>query len=389
MAGMEKISILYLIDQMRDMGGAERNLVNILTYIDQSRFQYFLYTFQLESPMKELLETENIPCAQIPYPTSPEGIKKYLALVRKIKQQKINILHSYFESSDIWGTLLAKLAGIPIIVSSKRDLGFLKSKKVLLAYRFINPFITKIIAVSDAVKYQVSIQEKVSLDKIVTIYNGVDIFRFNGDTDQSSLKNELKFHSSWPVVGVIANIKPIKGLEYFIRAAAEIVKQFPHTHFIVVGSSLPTPESQNYYRQLRTLINELNLGKNLFFLGKRADIPEILSMIDISVLPSLSEGFSNTVIESMAAGKPVVVTEVGGNAEAVVHERTGYVVPARDVHKLAEAVCTLLADRNLAHRMGQAGRLRAKQFFSIETMISKIENLYLSLLNSLASPIPG
>lgn len=378
---MEKISILYLIDQMRDMGGAERNLVNILTHIDQTHFHYFLYTFQLESPMKELLEIENIPCIQLPYPTSPDGIKKYLAWVRKIKQQKIHILHSYFESSDIWGTLLAKLAGIPVIVSSKRDLGFLKSKKVLLAYRFINPFITKIIAVSDAVKNQVSIQEKVDLDKIVTIYNGVDIFKFNGATDQFSLRNELKLHSSWPVVGVIANIKPIKGLEYFIQAAAEIVRQFPYTHFIIVGSGLPTPESQNYYRQLQTLISELKLGDNLFFLGKRDDIPEILSMIDISVLPSLSEGFSNTVIESMAAGKPVVVTDVGGNAEAVEHGKTGYVVPARDVDKLAEAICALLADRNLAHRMGQAGRLRAKQLFSIETMISKIENLYKSLLN--------
>jgi len=378
---MEKISILYLIDQMRDMGGAERNLVNILTHIDQTHFQYFLYTFHLESPMKELLEIENIPCTQLPYPTSPDGIKKYLAWVGKIKQQKIHILHSYFESSDIWGTLLAKLAGIPVIVSSKRDLGFLKSKKVLLAYRFINPFITKIIAVSNAVKNQVSIQEKVDLDKIVTIYNGVDIFKFDGATDQSSLRNGLRLHSSWPVVGVIANIKPIKGLEYFIQAAAEIIRQFPYTHFIIVGSGLPTPESQNYYRQLQMLISELKLGDNLFFLGKRDDIPEILSMIDISVLPSLSEGFSNTVIESMAAGKPVVVTDVGGNAEAVVHGKTGYVVPARDVDKLAKAICALLADRNLAHRMGQAGRLRAKQLFSIETMISKIENLYKSLLN--------
>lgn len=378
---MGKISILYLIDQMRDMGGAERNLVNILTHIDQTRFHYFLCTFQLESPMKDLLETKNISCAQIPYPTSPEGLKRYLEFAREIKQRKIKILHTYFESSDIWGTLLAKLAGIQVIISSKRDLGFLKSKKVLMAYRLISPFVTKFIAVSDAVRNQVSIQEKVNLKKIITIHNGVDIDKFNSTTDQTALRIELKIDSSSPVVGVIANIKPIKGLEYFIQASAKIVRQFPHTHFIIVGSKLPTPESQNYYRQLWTLINDLNLERNILFLGKRADIPEILSIIDISVLPSLSEGFSNTVIESMAAGKPVVVTDVGGNAEAVLHQKTGFVVPVRDVDKLAEAICTLLADRNLAHGMGQAGRLRAKQLFSIETMISRIENLYLSLLN--------
>ncbi len=104
-------------------------------------------------------------------------------------------------------------------------------------------------------------------------------------------------------------------------------------------------------------------------------------MINISVLPSLSEGFSNTVIESMAAGKPVVVTDVGGNAEAVVHQETGFVVPPRNVEKLAEAIELLLVDKNLAYRMGQAGRQRTERLFSIETMISKIENLYLSTLN--------
>ena len=157
---MKRISILYLIDQLRNMGGAEGNLVNILSHLDPQRFRYSLYTFQLESPLKELLQEKNLICNQIPYPTSISGMKKFLAVARKIRSQEIDILHSYFESSDIWGTLLAKLTGIPVIISSKRDLGFLKSKKVLLAYRLINPFVTKVISVSEAVKRQVAIQEQ-------------------------------------------------------------------------------------------------------------------------------------------------------------------------------------------------------------------------------------
>jgi glycosyltransferase involved in cell wall biosynthesis len=378
---MKKISILYLIDQLRNMGGAEGNLVNILSHLDPQRFGYSLYTFQLESPLKELLHENNLICNQIPYPTSISGMIEYLALARKIRSQEIDILHSYFESSDIWGTLLAKLAGIPVIISSKRDLGFLKSKKVLLAYRLINPFITKVISVSEAVKHQVTVQEHVSENKIVTIYNGVDLGKFSNSGYRPDLREKLGLNPYSTVVGLLANIKPIKGIEFFIQAAAKLVKQFPETQFIIIGGCLPTTECQNYFQKLQRLVTELRLEKHLFFLGERSDIPELLSLIDISVLTSLSEGFSNTVIESMAAAKPLVVSDVGGNSEAVVHQQTGFVVPPKNVDKLVEAIIILLTDRDLAERMGRAGQKRAQELFSMETMISKIEELYYSTLN--------
>lgn len=378
---MRKISILYLIDQMKNMGGAEKNLLNLVTHIDCRRFSAFLYTFDLANPLKEVMENNNIPCQQIPYPTTFQGIRQFIVLSKKIRAQKINILHSYFEGSDIWGTLLAKLSGIPVIVSSKRDMGFSKNKKILAIYRFINPFITRVISVSDAVKHQVNRQEKVNLDKIVTIYNGVDLAKFTNSNHQKDLKAKLHLDSSSPVVGVLANIRPIKGMEFFIHAAAIVLNKFPRVNFVVIGDCLPSPECTIYYKKLKSLIQDLNLEKKFFFLGQRIDIPEMLSIIDISVLPSLSEGFSNTVIESMAAGKPVVVTDVGGNPEAVVHNKTGFVVPPQNVDLLAQAISTLLANKKLAKSMSEAGRLRVKEFFSMQTMIRKIENLYISILN--------
>lgn len=378
---MKKISILYLIDQLRNMGGAEGNLVNILSHLDPQRFRYSLYTFQLESPLKELLQEKNLICNLIPYPTSISGLIKYLALARKLRSQEIDILHSYFESSDIWGTLLAKLAGISVIISSKRDLGFLKSKKVLLAYRLINPFITKVISVSEAVKRQVAIQEQLSENKIVTIYNGVDLGKFGNSNHRPGLREKLGLNPYSAVVGLLANIKPIKGIEFYIQAAARIVKQFPEAQFIIIGGCIPTTECQSYFQKLRWLVTELRLEKNLFFLGERSDVPELLALIDISVLTSLSEGFSNTVIESMAAGKPLVVTDVGGNSEAVIHQQTGFVVPPKNIDKLVEAIIILLTDRNLTEKMGRAGQIRAQELFSMETMISKVEELYQSTLN--------
>lgn len=379
---MKKISILYLIDMMRELGGAERNLLNILIHINHNRFRSYLYTFQSGPPMTNILEQRNIKCVQIPYPTTLHGMKKYITLSREIRRLKVDILHSYFEGSDIWGTLLAKLAGIPIIISSKRDMGFSKNKKILTAYRFINPFVTKIISASEAVRYQVSLQEKVNSKKIVTIYNGVDPDKFSNSNHKDGLKAELKLSTSSPIVGVLANIRPIKGVEYFINAASKVLKKFPRAQFIIIGSCLPFQQSLIYYDRLKSLVRELKLKNNLFFLGGRTDIPDILSIMDVSVLPSLSEGFSNTVIESMFASKPLVVTDVGGNSEAVVHGETGFVVPPKNINKLADAICILLADKKLVKSMGEAGRMRAKRLFSLETMIDRIENLYTTTLNN-------
>jgi glycosyltransferase involved in cell wall biosynthesis len=378
---MQKISIIYLIDQMRNMGGAEKNLLNIISHINRARFNVHLYTFHLDSPMREVLEEKNIPCSQISYPTSIKGIFEFFTLARKIRKIKVNILHSYFEGADIWGTFLAKLAGIRVIISSKRDMGFTKNKKILTAYKIVNPFITKIISVSDAVKHQVNLQEKVNLDKIVTIYNGVDINKFRKSSHYKAFPSGLKLNSSSAIVGVLANIKPVKGLEYFIHAASRILQKFPSTQFIVVGGCLPNQESISYFKQLKLLVKNLRLDYNFFFLGERSDIAGVLSYFDISVLPSLSEGFSNTVIESMSAGKPLVVTDVGGNSEAVIHGKTGYVVPPGDINKLTDAISDLLQNRNLAIKMGNEGKKRAKALFSMDLMIDKIEKIYISTIN--------
>jgi len=154
-----------------------------------------LFTLKNTQYLREVLEEKNIPCSQISYPTSIKGIFKFFTLARKIRKIKVNILHSYFEGADIWGTFLAKLAGIRVIISSKRDMGFTKNKKILTAYKIVNPFITKIISVSDAVKHQVNLQEKVNLDKIVTIYNGVDINKFRNSSHYKAFPSGLRLNS--------------------------------------------------------------------------------------------------------------------------------------------------------------------------------------------------
>ena len=380
---MQKIPIMFLIDQMRNIGGAEKNLLNIISHLNRDRFEISLYTFQLDFPMIKILKQKKIPCKQISYPTTLRGFLKFFALSNTIRKRKIKILHSYFEGSDIWGMLLAKLSGIPVTISSKRDMGFSKNKKILTAYKFINPFVTRIIAVSEAVRCQINIQEKVNLNKIITIYNGVDISKYFVSKYNKALKSQLNLSTFSPIVGVLANIKPVKGLEFFIQAAAKVLNRFPETQFIVIGACLPNHECQSYYDKLKSLVKKLKLENNFYFVGERSDIPDLLSILDVSVLPSLSEGFSNTVLESMSAGLPLVVTDVGGNSEAVIDGKTGFVVPPKDIVKMADSINLLLANKELAKKMGREGRKRAQQLFSMDRMINKIENLYVSSLKNI------
>src|SRR5256886_4183628 len=136
-----------------------------------------------------------------------------------------------------------------------------------------------------------------------------------------------------------------------------------------------------YKRELEGYAVQLGLGERVVFAGFRLDVPEILAEVAVSVLPSLSEGLSNVLLESMAAGAPVVATRVGGNPEVVEDGETGLLVPPRDPAALAQAICRLLDSPELASRFGQAGRERVIKSFSLERMVQKTESLYLDLLN--------
>lgn len=175
------------------------------------------------------------------------------------------------------------------------------------------------------------------------------------------------------MIGVVARLNRLKGIEYFLQAAAAMGKRSYDARFLIVGDG-------QHKQELEQLAIQLGLGKRVVFTGFRLDVPEVLSALTISVLPSLSEGLSNSLLESMAAGVPVVATNVGGNPEAVEDGVTGIIVPPRDAHALARAMALLLENPDLGSEFGEAGRRRVTQRFSLAQMVRETESLYLRLL---------
>jgi glycosyltransferase involved in cell wall biosynthesis len=249
----------------------------------------------------------------------------------------------------------------------------------LLVYKCINRYFNKITVVSEAVKYELIRAQKLDNKKIKTIYNGIAVSDFS-EIKSNPAKKSFGLNDDYPVVAMIANIRPVKGHIYFIHAASIILKSRNYVQFLIVGGDLSIDGS--FQRKLGQLAKRLKVADNVLFLGRRDDISRVLAAVDVLVAPSLTEGFSNVILEAMAAGKPVVATNVDGNREAVLHGKTGLLVAPRDSHSLAHDVGRLLTDASLAKNMGCAGRKRVETYFTVETMINANQDLYRSVIEN-------
>jgi glycosyltransferase involved in cell wall biosynthesis len=211
--------------------------------------------------------------------------------------------------------------------------------------------------------------DRIDPRRVVTVYNGLDLSNWGGAVKPAKPADEF-------LITTVGNIRRVKGHDIFIRAAARIVSRFPKASFSIAGDVL----EQDYFLELQALIRELNLSGKFIFAGGVADLREHLSAADIFVLPSRSEGFSNALVEAMAASLPIVATGVGGNAEAVEDGVNGLIVPSDDVDALADAMLRLISNPLEAKAMGAAGREIAANRFTIEAMMGQITSIYQKLL---------
>ena len=180
---------------------------------------------------------------------------------------------------------------------------------------------------------------------------------------------ELGIPEACPLVFVFCRLNQMKGVDYFLEAAAKVARQRPDVRFLIAGDGA-------HKRELEYRAAEVGLRDRTIFAGFRCDVPALLAEASLSVLPSLSEGLSNSLLESMAAGVPAIAARVGGNPEVIDDEVTGLLVPPRDPAALAGAMERLLEDQQLARRFGEAGRRRVEENFSVERSVREIERLY-------------
>ena len=297
-----------------------------------------------------------------------------IRLAAYLRSERFDVMHAHDLWSNLMGVPAARLARVPAIISSQRDLSHfdwyrgVKGKLLRRIQRMSNVLLANATPIRDALIGEDGFPPA----KLVVIHNGVDTSRFQrGERDRTRL---VPNSGAGKLVVLVGNMhSDVKGHPWLIEAAPAVLTEFPETRFVLAGDGEARPE---FERQVR----ERGLAESFMFLGARSDVPDILASCDIGVLPSKAEGLSNAVLEYMAAGLPTIVSRVGGNPELIQDGVTGIVIPSQDSKALELALLRLLRDEEFAQRMADAGRRVATQDYSFERLVREVDALYTELL---------
>lgn len=365
--------LLLVIDEL-DIGGTEQQIFELVKRIDRRKYFPMVCCFR---PGRIAREIEAIGVPVFPLRKSSKlDIALIPALVQLMRREQIDLIQTYLFTANTWARLAAIIARVPIIVSSERNVNMWEQRYKQILGKLLDRWTQCTIANSNAVK-EYLVGKGLASDKIQVICNGVDPQRFTTQDTPETLKAELGIPTHHQVVGLIARLEPAKDVSTFLRAAALVAQQRQAVSFLIVGGG-------SLQKELIDEAKRLGIAERIFFTGPRRDVPRLLTVCDISAMSSLKEGMSNTIMESMAAGKPMVATNVGGNAELIAAGATGLLVPTRDPEALAQALQMLLDDPTLARRMGQQAKQRIAQLFSAESLVGSTEQLY----DELVRPTP-
>jgi glycosyltransferase involved in cell wall biosynthesis len=381
----ERIRLLKFIP-LFGIGGTEKQVANIAMRLDRSLFDLSFGCVNKWGDLLESIEQADIKVAEYPIRSFYEynTFKQQYSFSKALKTSRIQIMHSYNFYANVFSIPAAKYAGVPCIVASIRDMGVYLSPMQLQVQKWVCRMADRIVVNADAIRTWL-VNQGYKPDNITVIRNGLDTTRYPGKSDGRKLRLELRLPPRAPLVVMVSRLNPQKGVEYFIKAAARVRQSCPEAYFLVVGGEYirtgDTHKPGNEYRKtLQELASYLGISDHVRFTGMRSDIPEILSSASVSVLPSFSEGISNTVLESMAAGAPVVATNVGGMHELIESGRHGLLIPPKDMPALADAICAILKNTSLAARFSEQARKRIDTEFSIDRMIEEMQTLYVDLL---------
>ena len=267
----------------------------------------------------------------------------------------------------------AFLAGVPVIISHNHSVYDYYNTYYHFVEWFLSLITDRIICISDIVNRFANETQRINTKKLITIHNGIDSEHAVSEKRTSGLRKELGIPADHSVICTIAHMEEHKGIKYLLESASLLLQSRNDVSFLIVGEGALKEE-------LRKTCVVLKIEKNVIFAGERSDIPEILSLTDIFVLPSLREGLSLAILEAMACGKPVIATNVGGVPEVVKDGISGILVSPKDPEALHSAMNELLGDREKRKKMGHNGKRVCNESFDSETMIGKIEDLYDYLL---------
>jgi L-malate glycosyltransferase len=369
--------VFYLVDSL-NVGGTETQAVELARRIPMAGYEVTLGCLRAQGPLLERLQGTAVVVREFHPKGGIDTLAGFYQLLRLswfLRREKFDIVHTH----DLWSNLLgipaARLARVRGIVSSRRDLAHVEwyQGKRRAWLRRIQNLSGAVLANATPIRDALIAEDGFAPEKLRVIHNGVDIERFH--------KHREGRDHLFPGVGdcklivLVGNMhSDVKGHPWLIASGPAVIREFPSTRFVLVGDG-------EQRAALEQRVAGLGLAQNFLFLGRRADIPEILACCDIGVLPSKAEGLPNAVLEYMAAGLPTIVSQVGGNTELVEDGVTGLLVPPEDSPALSAALLKLLHDPRLARQMAQKGHEFTIRNFSFERLVREVDALYTELLN--------
>ncbi len=376
-----KRSVLHLVSSFHQ-GGSERQAVQLARLLKESgSYDVSLACLDGSGALRD--EAERIGLGEIPeYKLTSFHDRNMVTQLRRfaryLRQREINIVHTHDFYTNVFGMAAARMARVPVRIASRRETTGWRTDAQKFVERLSYRVAQAIVANAEAVRVQL-IKEGVRSEKIVTIYNGLDIERIKPRPGLSRSRMlasfDLPHQGDHRFVTIVANLRhTVKDHPTFLRAASRVYQSAPYARFIIAGEG-------ELIKPMRELASNLGLARATHFIGRCERVAELLAVSDVCVLSSKAEGFSNSILEYMAAARPAVVTDVGGAREAIVDGETGYVVPQGDDKAMAERITYLLSNAVEARAMGDKARMRVEEKFSCQAQLECEESLYDRLLS--------
>ena len=360
-------------------GGAERQVLELANNADPAALDLHICSLSGNVPLAAQLHDDSR--LHIIEKRGRYDLTVVPRLMRLLRRQHTQLVHGFLFDAEIAAALAGRLAGVRAVVGSERNTAYTFSRVQRLAYRLTRRCFDRIVANSNAGAEFNRRALGFPADHYRVVRNGVDTARFHPG-DGAATRAALGVAPSQPLIGMFASLKEQKNHPLLLNAARLVLQRHPDAQFMFVGDSLAGnwQGSNAYAQQVRALVDTLGIAASCRFLGNRNDLPELYAACDLSVLPSRYEGTPNTVLESMACGCPVVVTDVSDNAQIAPDGQVGRVVPSGDVPALAAAILELLGDATRRAQYGRQARAWAEQQFSLRALSNNMLAVYRELL---------
>lgn len=366
-----RAKIWYVLPTM-NLGGAEKHVVSLAGALRKRGYETGIVTIFQEGTLASEIQREGIPFVCL-HASRDWRLSTFHSLWKWMRSTPVDILHTYLFSFHFFAGFPARLSKVPVILSSRREIASWRRGRHLFLENLGNLFVDRVVCCSRAVQRWTLEKERIDPDKTLTIYNGVDLDRFDASRNGKEIRREFGIPDGVPLVGTVANFSFEKGYPYLVKAMALILVKNPKVWFLLVGAG-------PFQEEVRREVQNIPRHEQVIFAGVRSDIPDLVGAMDLFTLASVTEGFPNVVLEAMAMAKPVVATAVGGIPELIQTGGDGILVPAKDGQALARAILSLLNDSQTASQLGSAASEKVRRQYTLNRMVDDYEALYRSFL---------